>query len=164
VPHPTWIALVVSGALFGVLDAFVMHDDPQLLIDRAIGAAGAGVALGGLVVVSTGVLRRTGRLKPDEWAMGWGDPLILVGIGMFLGWRLLPVVIFLASIQGAVVGLVLKRAGKLNWDKPVSEDDPWIPPAGALPFGPFLALGGLEAAFFGGMILEHLLPLLAPIS
>lgn len=156
VHQPMWIALIGSGAAFAGI-GFLRTGDLDALVARGVGAVGAGVMLSAVVVAATGVLRRTGRLKSDEWAMGWGDPLILVGIGAYLGWRQLPVVLFLASLQGSVVGLALKASGKLVYDKPLSEDDPWIPPAGALPFGPFLALGGIEAAFFGTMILDRLL-------
>lgn len=148
VPHPLWIALAASGLLFGAAAA-ALADDWGLLMARVISGAGAGLFFAALVVVATGILRRMGRLAPDQLAMGWGDPLIVIGIGAFLGWRLLSMVVFLASLQGAVVGLALKARGHLRGDRPVSAADDWVPPAGALPFGPFLALGALEARFFG---------------
>lgn len=158
VPHPLWISLVVAGFGFGIASA-VVSGGFDSLIDRAIGAAAAGLFLGALIVAATAVLRRTGRLDGDQTAMGWGDPLILIGIGAFLGWRHLPLVLFLASLQGAVVGIALRARGGLQGDKPVSETDDWIPPKGAVPFGPFLALGALEAAFFADDLLARLLPL-----
>ena len=159
VPHPMWIALVAAGLALGGGRAY-LAGDPWVLFDRLIGAAGAGVALGAVVVVSTGILRRTGRLAADQTAMGWGDPLILVGVGAFLGWKLLPLVLFLASLQGAVIGLIARATGGLAGTTPVSDDDDWIPPKGAVPFGPFLALGALEAAFFGDAVLDRVLPML----
>ncbi|MCC7070483.1 MAG: prepilin peptidase [Deltaproteobacteria bacterium] len=153
VPHPLWIALVTTGFLFG--GARAMADAaPDHLIDRAIGAGGGGLVLAAVVVAATGVFRRTGRIGADETAMGWGDPLIVVGIGAYLGWRLLPMVILLASVQGTIAALALRARGGLKGDKPVSESDDWVPPAGAVPFGPFLALGALEAAFFGDALLR----------
>lgn len=148
VPHPMWIALTVGGVGFGIARAGVASDW-SLLADRAIGGAAGGAALAALVVGSTAVLRRTGRLAPDEFAMGWGDPLIMLGIGAFLGFSPLPAVVFLASLQGSVVGLVLKARGSLRGGEPVSATDTWVPPPGAMPFGPFLAIGALEVAFFG---------------
>ncbi len=158
VPHSLWIALVVTGLGFGLSHALTARGDLSLwpaLVGRLMGAAGAGLCLSALVVVSTGVLRRMGRISGDQMAMGWGDPLILVGVGAFLGWRLLPFVLFFASLQGSVVALVLRWRGELQGDKPVSANDTWIPPKGAVPFGPFLALGALEAAFFADAIREH---------
>lgn len=165
VPHPLWLALVATGFAFGAghqLLATEAAEDAEWipLFDRAVGAAGAGLFLGALVVVATGVLRRMGRISGDQMAMGWGDPLILLGVGAYLGWRPLPVVLFLASLQGSIIGLALRARGGLQGDKPVSETDDWVPPKGAVPFGPFLALGALEAAFFGDAILAHLGPLL----
>jgi leader peptidase (prepilin peptidase)/N-methyltransferase len=162
VPHPLWIALVGSGLALGALRAY-LADDWSLELERVVGAGGAGLFLGALVVVATAIFRRTGKLKADEFAMGWGDPLILVGIGAYLGWRLLPMVLFFASVQGALIAIVLRSRGGLEGDKPVnkadSEDD-WIPPKGAVPFGPFLALAALEAAFFGDAVLARALPML----
>lgn len=159
VPHPLWIALTVAGFGFGGATAALTASwDP--LVERGIGAAAAAIFLGALIVAATAILRRTGRLAGDQTAMGWGDPLILVGIGAFLGWRALPLVLFLASFQGAIVGIALRARGGLQGDKPVSETDDWVPPAGAVPFGPFLALGALEAAFFADDLFARVLPLL----
>ncbi len=160
VPNSMWIALAVSGVGFACASA-VRADDWWVLWSRLIGAAGGGLMLSLVVVVATGVLRRTKKLAPDEWAMGWGDPLILIGVGAFVGYARLPLVLFLASLQGAIIGIALKASGKLNWSEPVSADDPWIPPQGALPFGPFLALGGLQAALFGDAIWNALLQWIA---
>lgn len=155
VPHPLWIALVASGLAFGVA-RMVTESDVEVLLARVIGAGGGGLLLGAIVVAATGLFRRTGRIAADQTAMGWGDPLIVVGIGSHLGWRLLPIVILFASLQGVVVALLLRAQGGLKGDKPVSDEDDWVPPAGAVPFGPFLALGALEAAFFGDVVLGWL--------
>ena len=37
---------------------------------------------------------------------------------------------------------------------PNDEDEEWIPPKHALPFGPFLALAGVEMLFFGPQLLD----------
>ena len=159
VPHPMWIALIASGLLFAAIEARIA-DDASVLIDRVIGGVGAALLLAAVVVTATAALRKLGRIPPGETAMGWGDPLILAGIGSYLGYRTLPLVLFLSSVQGAAVGVVLWKLGKLRGDAPVSQEDDWTPPKGALPFGPFLALGALEVAFFGDAMLAHLVPLL----
>jgi leader peptidase (prepilin peptidase) / N-methyltransferase len=162
----------------------------QDVVDRVIGGVAAGLMLASVVYLSTFVIRlfqerrrraalarrripvaqrskkkwrrREGamRLPPDELAMGLGDPMILAGLGACLGWQQIPLALFLASVLGSIIGLALRFSGKLKGRGPISEEDPWIPPDGAVPFGPFLALGGLLAAFFGQAIHARVLPLL----
>ena len=171
VPTSLAITLVATGLGFGVIRWLMGVDayggvEGGVVVDRLIGGIGSGLMLGAIVVVATGILRRVKgadgqpRVGPNDWAMGWGDPLIIAGIGAHLGWQLMPLTLFLASVAGSVVGLALKYSGKLKNRGPISEDDPWIPPDDAVPFGPFLALGGLLAAFFGDAILDRLLPML----
>ncbi len=68
--------------------------------------------------------------------MGYGDFKLLAAIGAWFGWQLLPAVILLSSVLGATIGigLILLRGKSGNT---------------AMPFGPFLALGGIAALFFG---------------
>jgi leader peptidase (prepilin peptidase)/N-methyltransferase len=166
VPTGLVVALSAVGLGFGVLRwQLIAVDVPGHLAlgdvtDRVIGGAVAGLLLSAVVVVSTWILRRRGRISNEETAMGWGDPMILAALGFCLGWQAMPLTLFLASIIGSVIGIGLQLSGKLKNRGPISEDDPWIPPDGAVPFGPFLALGGLLAAFFGDAIHAQLLPLL----
>ena len=165
VPTSLVVALTASGLGFGVLRWLVLGPEAQGglgsgdVVDRLIGAAGAGILLASVVVIATGIIRRVSpdRLPEGETAMGWGDPLILVGLGASLGWQLIPLTLFLASVAGSVVGIAAKASGKLK-DRPAL-DDGWVPPDDAVPFGPFLALGGIVAACFGDAMLARLLPL-----
>ncbi len=79
------------------------------------------------------------RLTGQE-GMGGGDIKLLAMMGAFLGWQAVLPVIFFASLVGSLVGvplMLLKRAdGKL-----------------AIPFGPFLALGGLVYLLWGQQLL-----------
>lgn len=80
-------------------------------------------------------------------AMGFGDVKLAAVIGGFLGWERLLVGLFLAVFLGAVGGL-LGRAlfgGKR-----------------AIPFGPYLLIGGLLALFFGDGLVNWYLALLNP--
>jgi leader peptidase (prepilin peptidase)/N-methyltransferase len=179
VPQPLFLSLIIGGLAFAGIHAITLDEGGRdVLVQRLIGAVAAGVLLSAIVVLSTGILRRVGtriengvevrgRVGPNDYAMGWGDPLILVGVGAFLGWRLLPFVVFLASVQGSIVGIALILVSKVRpggpglpqGDKPVSDDDDWVPPKNAVPFGPFLALGAMEAAFFGDALLARFMPL-----
>ncbi|MBL8920406.1 MAG: prepilin peptidase [Myxococcaceae bacterium] len=58
-------------------------------------------------------------------ALGAGDKYLLALLGAFLGWRPLFAVLFLSSIQGAVVGAVsLALRGRAGPQAPVAEDTP----------------------------------------
>ncbi|MEY2620058.1 MAG: putative type 4 prepilin-like protein leader peptide processing enzyme [Pseudomonadota bacterium] len=72
-------------------------------------------------------LRLTGKQ-----GMGFGDFKLFAALGAWLGWQALIPVILLASITGAGVGITMKLTGSLR-------------EGGYVPFGPFLALGGLAA-------------------
>ena len=172
VPTSLVVALSAVGLGFGVLRWQLLGPEARGglagddVVDRLIGGVVAGIMLSCIVIVATGVLRRVKdkdgnpRVPPGEWAMGWGDPMILAALGFCLGWQAMPMTLFLASVIGSVIGIVLKVTGQLKDRGPISDDDPWIPPDDAVPFGPFLALGGLLAAFFGDAIHARLLPLL----
>lgn len=119
---------------------------PFLVMERLLGAVSGFGMLASLLVVSTYLLRRAGRLGPEEFAMGWGDPFLLAGIGAFTGWPALPLIVFLASAQGVLVGFWLLKTDRINQEP--AEEDGWTPPSSGVPFGPFLALGALESAIF----------------
>jgi leader peptidase (prepilin peptidase) / N-methyltransferase len=76
------------------------------------------------------------KLVTGKEGMGYGDFKLLGAIGAWFGWQLLPAVILLSSVVGAVIGvaLIMLRGKTGNT---------------AIPFGPFLALGGIAALFFG---------------
>jgi leader peptidase (prepilin peptidase) / N-methyltransferase len=76
------------------------------------------------------------KLATGKEGMGYGDFKLLAALGAWLGWQaILPVVLF-ASVLGAVIGLVMKASGSLREGRFV-------------PFGPFLAGGGLAVLLVG---------------
>lgn len=76
------------------------------------------------------------KLVTGKEGMGYGDFKLLAAIGAWFGWQLLPAVILLSSVVGAVIGIgMIMFKGKTGGT--------------AIPFGPFLALGGIAALFFG---------------
>jgi leader peptidase (prepilin peptidase)/N-methyltransferase len=78
--------------------------------------------------------------------LGLGDGKLLALIGVALGWKALPVVVFAGSILGSLISIPVvlltrrRRAGGSLRDVQV-------------PFGPFLALGALVYLFAGRSIL-----------
>ena len=123
--------------------------------DSFIGAVAGFAAFAAIALVGEKLLKKE--------TMGWGDVWLLAGIGAWLGWGALLPVVMLSAVQGSVVGIVLLLAGRGPAEKaraererkaqaeresaqaPVpADDDDWVPPPHALPYGPFLALGALE--------------------
>lgn len=87
-----------------------------------------GVAAGGGLLLLLAILSRGG--------MGGGDIKLMAVIGMAIGWKLTLLALFLASLLGGGIGIVLLLL------KLVSRKEP-------IPFGPFLALGTFIAYFWG---------------
>jgi leader peptidase (prepilin peptidase)/N-methyltransferase len=76
------------------------------------------------------------KLLTGKEGMGYGDFKLFAALGAWLGWSALPAVILMASIIGSVVGIAMKLNAQLR-------------EGGYVPFGPFLALGGLTAWWLG---------------
>ena len=76
------------------------------------------------------------RLVTGKEGMGHGDFKLLAAIGAWVGWQLLPLTILLSSLAGALVGLGLIRFAGHGRNTPI-------------PFGPWLALAGVIALFWG---------------
>ncbi|SOE71352.1 leader peptidase (prepilin peptidase) / N-methyltransferase [Burkholderia sp. D7] len=76
------------------------------------------------------------RLVRGVEGMGYGDFKLLGALGAWLGWQALPQVVLLSAVAGAIFGLAATGIGKMRFEEP-------------LPFGPFLAAGGVITLFFG---------------
>jgi len=85
------------------------------------------------------------KLATGKEGMGYGDFKLLAAIGAWFGWQMLPAVILLSSITGAVIGIGLIIFKGKNGST-------------AIPFGPFLALGGIAVLFFGAQLMHLYLP------
>jgi leader peptidase (prepilin peptidase)/N-methyltransferase len=108
--------------------AIAAPTDPAGLPERAIAAAVAGGLLFGVVFAYPA-------------GMGLGDVKLAATMGLFLGRAVAPAIL-IALLAGSLVGLALiarhgSRARKM-----------------AIPFGPFLALGGIVALFAGESIID----------
>lgn len=82
------------------------------------------------------------KLITGKEGMGYGDFKMLAAIGAWFGWAMLPAVILLSSIAGSIIGIGLILFAKKGRNT-------------AIPFGPYLALGGIAALFWGTQ-LSHL--------
>ena len=88
------------------------------------------------------------KLVTGKEGMGYGDFKLLAAMGAWLGWQMLPLIILLSSLVGAVVGITLIVALKHGRNIPI-------------PFGPYLAGGGLIALFWGPTLTQNYLRLLS---
>ena len=81
------------------------------------------------------------KLATGKEGMGYGDFKLLALLGAWMGWQMLPVIVLLSSLVGAVVGigLIVLRGRDRN-----------IP----IPFGPYLAGAGWIALLWGQEITE----------
>jgi leader peptidase (prepilin peptidase)/N-methyltransferase len=82
------------------------------------------------------------KLVTGKEGMGYGDFKLLAALGAWFGWQLLPAVILLSSLVGSIVGIALIMLARHGRNVPI-------------PFGPYLALGGIAALFWGPQ-LSHL--------
>ena len=72
--------------------------------------------------------------------MGGGDFKLLAGLGAWMGWKLLPIVVLLSATVGAVYGITMVLLRKHERENP-------------MPFGPFLAAAGWIAFIYGDVLM-----------
>jgi leader peptidase (prepilin peptidase) / N-methyltransferase len=76
------------------------------------------------------------RLIAKKEGMGYGDFKLLAAIGAWTGWQVLPFVIVVSAGLGAVIGSFLLWRARKGSDT-------------RIPFGPYLALGGIGGLLWG---------------
>ena len=81
------------------------------------------------------------KITTGKEGMGYGDFKLLAALGAWLGWQLLPLIIILSALVGAVVGIAMIVVFRHQASKPI-------------PFGPYLAAAGWIALLWGDRILE----------
>jgi len=118
--------ILLVAAILAV--AIVAPTDPGSLPERAIAAAGAG-----------GLLLAAALAYPR--GMGLGDVKLAALMGLYLGRDVAPAIL-VALLAGSLVGLaMMARHGAAARKR-------------AIPFGPFLALGGMVGLFAGDELID----------
>ena len=84
------------------------------------------------------------KLIRGKEGMGYGDFKLLAALGAWMGWQVLPLIIIASASVGAVVGIAMMIFRQHGRDVPI-------------PFGPYLAGGGVVALFWGPAILRSYL-------
>ena len=121
-PDSITLPLVWGGLLLGLGGTF---------IDLRSAVIGAAAGYLSLWTVYWGF-----RLFTGKEGMGFGDFKLLAAIGAWLGWQMLPLVVLASSMVGAVVGISLMLFARHERNTPI-------------PFGPYLAVAGAVALFWG---------------
>jgi len=125
------------GIIIGLALSFVRED-----FGWQAGLPGAGISAVALLVI-----RQLGTWAFGKEAMGLGDIKLIALIGAFVGWQAALISIFLGSILGTLYNIPAMIHNAFS-GKSISEMKP-------IPFGPFLAGGGLLAAILkktGGVL------------
>ncbi len=76
------------------------------------------------------------RLTTGKQGMGYGDFKLLAVFGAWLGWQMVPLIILLSSLVGAILGLIMIMFRGRDKNIPI-------------PFGPYLAIAGWIAMLWG---------------
>jgi len=76
------------------------------------------------------------KLATGKEGMGYGDFKLLAALGAWMGWAMLPTIIILSSVVGAIVGISLIVFARRDRNNPI-------------PFGPYLAAAGMIALLYG---------------
>ena len=87
------------------------------------------------------------RFATGKEGMGFGDFKLLAAVGAWLGWQLLPLVVLASSVVGAIAGIALMLFARHGRNVPI-------------PFGPYLAVAGALALFWGKPLTHAYLNLL----
>lgn len=79
------------------------------------------------------------KLATGKEGMGYGDFKLLAALGAWMGWVMLPQIILLSSLVGAVIGVSMIIIRKHKKSIPI-------------PFGPYLAIAGWIAFIWGAEV------------
>lgn len=127
-PDQITLPLMWAGLLMALIGF-----SPVSLTDAVIGAMAGYLSLWSLYW--------TFKLLTGKEGMGYGDFKLLAALGAWLGWQLLPFVVLLSSLVGAICGIILMRVQRSDSQTPFS-------------FGPYLAIAGWIAILWGEPLLN----------
>jgi leader peptidase (prepilin peptidase) / N-methyltransferase len=149
---PTWEGLAACGLLWTLLALTFIDFDTQLLPDDitlpllwaglAVNLVGVFVPLRDAVIGAIAgylvlwVVYWLFKLIRGKEGMGYGDFKLLAALGAWLGWHMIIPIILMSSVVGAFIGITLVVFKGRDHNIPLA-------------FGPYLAIAGGIALFFG---------------
>lgn len=98
---------------------------------------GLGFLIGGGSLLTVSLI----SLKLGRSAMGGGDIKLMALMGIVVGAKLVVLTIFFSSLLGCIFSLLCIATGKIKRDS-------------IIPYGPYIAIGGILAYFIGEQILD----------
>ena len=160
---PSWMAWTALAFLAAVIALAVIDFDTQYLPDSiTLPLVWVGLLVnlrGTFVPINEAVIGAIAgylslwsvywgfKLVTGKEGMGYGDFKLRAAIGAWLGWKILPFVILASSLVGAIIGIGLIILAKRGKEVP-------------MPFGPYLAIAGVVALFWGPRLVDYYLDLL----
>jgi leader peptidase (prepilin peptidase)/N-methyltransferase len=131
-PDIITLPLLWLGVLFSLLGG----DASQYQVIPELRASVTGALAGYLSLWSVYQLF---RLLTGKEGMGYGDFKLFAVLGAWLGWQMLPLIILLAALVGALTGIGLILFRGHDRQSPI-------------PFGPYLAAAGFVALMWGNSL------------
>lgn len=133
IPDEVSVGGIALGLLLSVIFPVLQNAPTHFLgLFRSL----LGVLVGGGILWVLGAL---GDFLFKKESMGGGDIKLLAMIGAFLGWQTALLVLPVASVAGAIVGVVIKLRTKES----------------LIAFGPYLALGTVICIFWQTSIIDY---------
>ena len=132
--------ITLPGTLLGLALSFA--DPRRVPLESILGAL-----LGGGVLYAVAYLYL--KMRGRE-GMGMGDIKMMLLIGAFLGWKGALTTIFIGSLAGSLIGVLVIKLSRRGWEY-------------ALPFGTFLAMGAVIVDAYGPEILRWYVATFAPV-
>ncbi|MFT5500895.1 MAG: leader peptidase (prepilin peptidase)/N-methyltransferase [Woeseiaceae bacterium] len=137
IPDSISLPLIWAGLFISLFSPLPGAD--MLFIDPGVAIAGA---LAGYL--SLWSIYHLFRLVTGKEGMGYGDFKLLAALGAWLGWQMLPLIILLSAVVGAVTGIMMIVFRQHERSVPI-------------PFGPYLAAAGWIAMLWGPDIMTSYL-------
>jgi leader peptidase (prepilin peptidase) / N-methyltransferase len=117
----------LTGIIFGIVFLIYGYYLDYGIMDFILGAALGGGSITAIILLTKG--------------MGFGDAEICLLVGLFLGFKLTLLMLFISFVAGGLIGVLLilfKIKSRKDY----------------IPFGPFIALGAIATVFFGDKIIQ----------
>ena len=136
--------LILNRVTFKAIPFFILAGIFLLKQDWKIGVIGALVGYGTVRLISDGYKMISGR-----YGMGYGDGKLLAVVGGLLGWQSVVISLFVGSMFGTVISVILLKLQNKNAEekKNIGKIE--------VPFGPYLVIGAIGFLFMEGWFKNH---------